>query len=289
VRKGQKRATRTAALPSPVQLAGVLHGHVPEVRPHCGWLLDAQRCLAAEGIVICRSLIPEVTVRRAREHILDALSDFVEPGTLARTSRDCFETGVFPSLLSRVDLQNAPLVSAVLEHPTLFRVAEALLGANEAVTTSFKWLRAVPPGKFTGVHMDRVYVGAGQKLTAWVPLGNVPTSHGSLQWVPRSHENVVFQSVFSDYQSVGGDGTASGWLADGAEQFRPPDGVGDFAWHTTDFAAGDVAFFGMNLLHCTGPNRSGDFRISCDTRWQAASAPEGQVGPWRHCEVRTAE
>ena len=95
-------------------------------------------------------------MRQARGHTLEALSDVVEPGTLARRSSECFEKSVFPSLLSRGDLQNAPWVSAVFEHTTLCKVADALVGVDEAVTTSFRWLRAVSPGTLREVHMERL-------------------------------------------------------------------------------------------------------------------------------------
>lgn len=44
------------------------------------------------------------------------------------------------------------------------------------MTTAFKWLRAVAPGEFTGVHTDRVFLGRGSHrlLTAWIPLGDCP-------------------------------------------------------------------------------------------------------------------
>lgn len=40
-------------------------------------------------------------------------------------------------------------------------------------TTRFKWVRAMPPALFTGVHIDRVYMGRGSQrmLTAWIPIG----------------------------------------------------------------------------------------------------------------------
>lgn len=63
----------------------------------------------------------------------------------------------------------------MLEAPALFALAATLLGveAERVVTTSFKWLRAVAPGEFTGVHADVVYVGGGTHniLTVWIPMG----------------------------------------------------------------------------------------------------------------------
>ncbi|CAK0866089.1 unnamed protein product [Prorocentrum cordatum] len=156
-----------------------------------------------------------------------------------------------PSLLRRLDLQQLPCVLQVLEHPSLFSAAARLLDVEEAVTTAYKWLRAVPPGAFTGPHMRRKTV-----------------DHA----LPR----------FRDYRRAGGDGERSGWLApDPGLLELPPASRG---WHSTDFAAGDVAVFGMDLLHTTVPNTTRSFRLSCDTRWQPAAAPPPAgvtVGPWR--------
>lgn len=47
------------------------------------------------------------------------------------------------------------------------------LAQTAADTSAFKWVRAVPPGLFTGLHIDRVYMGGGSArlLTAWIPIG----------------------------------------------------------------------------------------------------------------------
>jgi len=188
-----------------------------------------------------------------------------------------------PSLLRRLDVQRRPEVRSALEHPRLFAAAAQLLGAGEVETTEYKWLRAVPPGKFTGPHMDRAYVGAGSRLTAWIPLGDVapgPGGSGALCWVPRSHVDTRVVSRYADYKSAGADGERSGWLAPDPAALALPEGC---IWRTTHFAMGDVAVFGMDLLHSTVPNDSQNFRLSCDTRWQPVGSPAGSVhvGPWQ--------
>merc|ERR1712098_795581 len=84
--------------------------------------------------------------------------------------------------------------------------------------------------------------------------------------------------------ACGDDGERSGWLAADPGALELP--VGCF-WRSTNFSAGDVALFGMDLLHTTIPNETQSFRISCDTRWQPLNAPpcEVRVGRWIHrCE-----
>jgi ectoine hydroxylase-related dioxygenase (phytanoyl-CoA dioxygenase family) len=52
---------------------------------------------------------------------------------------------------------------------------------EEAVTSGFKWLRAVGDMENTGLHMDRIFVrGSDRLLTVWIPLGDVPVEQGSL-------------------------------------------------------------------------------------------------------------
>ena len=49
------------------------------------------------------------------------------------------------------------------------------------VTPAYKWLRAVGKLEFTGLHMDRVFMGRSSRmLTAWIPLGDIPTAQGPI-------------------------------------------------------------------------------------------------------------
>jgi hypothetical protein len=59
--------------------------------------------------------------------------------------------------LSRPDLHRAPAIMAMLEHAVLRSVFDAWFAptGDVAWTTTFKWVRAVPPNLHTGVHIDR--------------------------------------------------------------------------------------------------------------------------------------
>ena len=49
----------------------------------------------------------------------------------------------------------------------------------QVVTPAYKWLRAVGDHEFTGLHIDRVFMGrSARMLTAWIPLGSVPINQG---------------------------------------------------------------------------------------------------------------
>ena len=44
----------------------------------------------------------------------------------------------------------------------------------------------------------------------------------------------------------------------------------DLTWRTANFKIGDIAIFGLDLLHLTCKNMTNSFRLSCHTRWQPA-------------------
>ncbi len=69
------------------------------------------------------------------------------------------------------------------------------------MTSGYKWLRAVARGEFTGLHCDRVYLGRGSRalLTAWLPLGRVPTGRGSLLVARGSHRLRAFDALHTGY------------------------------------------------------------------------------------------
>ena len=145
------------------------------------------------------------------------------------------------------------------------------VGAGRVVTTEYKWLRAVARGEFTGAHTDRVYVGGGSQrlLTLWLPLGEVTPEQGAMRVLRGSHTLVELRSGYGQSR-VGRDGTRSGWI--GADQL-PALLQSGAQWVTTRFRPGDVCVLGLDTVHMTGPNRTEQLRISCDTRWQPAEDP----------------
>ena len=47
---------------------------------------------------------------------------------------------------------------------------------QEVATFDYKWLRVMPREKFTGCHVDSVYMSRGthRLLTCWTPFGDIP-------------------------------------------------------------------------------------------------------------------
>lgn len=71
--------------------------------------------------------------------------------------------------------------------------------SDDIVTTGFKWLRAVAPSEFTGVHTDRVFLGrgSGQLITAWLPLGDCPTDQVRRKSCPQLADPLATHALSS--------------------------------------------------------------------------------------------
>eukprot|EP00397_Hematodinium_sp_SG-2012_P009091 GEMP01009166.1.p1 GENE.GEMP01009166.1~~GEMP01009166.1.p1 ORF type:complete len:269 (+),score=21.06 GEMP01009166.1:57-863(+) len=227
-------------------------------------IASVKRKLLRDGIVIVRNLLPSTTVVRGRNAIL----------RLGRFSLEARKP--WPSLLSSLHIQQDHCVRKVLEGPRVATLMRGLLG-SPIMTTKYKWLRAMPPKLFTGVHTDAAYFGTDRHiLTSWIPFTKVPVRRG-LVWVPKSHLTDVFTNRMEQWD-IGQDGTKSGWLMKDASLLKLPNGM---RWHGTSMNPGDVAIFGVKLLHMTMPNDSPCFRISCDTRWHCGYPSTKGTGPWR--------
>lgn len=244
--------------------------------------------LAEDGYLLVRGLVPARDVRAARRAVLSKLQEEC-PGVFRRPGSCAPRPGAARvGLIAKQHVAALPVVRAALEHPRIFSLIAALLGgAAPPVTATFKWLRAVCPSEFTGVHMDSVYVrGAEDCLTAWMPVGDVPVSQGALLVARGSNRLPSFSALRDGYgrTTPGADGTSSGWLtADGSELAAAlPAGSAPPEWVTADFRAGDVAVLPLRTTHMTARNASGALRLSADTRWQRATdARDPRLKDWR--------
>ena len=68
-----------------------------------------------------------------------------------------------------------PEALQVVESPKLRRFFETLFDTDAVDTYYRKWLRTVPPGKWSAFHMDNAVFGRGtpNNLTAWIPLHDI--------------------------------------------------------------------------------------------------------------------
>lgn len=233
--------------------------------------------LKMDGYLFLRNVLSSSKVLKARNHLLRELHDsrpecFApdSPAIEGRLAQGASGLG----LLARQDLAATPLVSAVLEAPELFALMRGLFEDTDIITSGYKWLRAVASSEFTGLHTDRVFLGRGTSrlLTAWLPLGAISPSLGSLLVAAGSHRLDPFAGVRSTYgmSQVGSDGTRSGWLSDNGAALSAACGGMEVDWRVADCRPGDIVVLGLDVLHMSTSNESipASIRLSCDTRWQ---------------------
>ena len=229
--------------------------------------------LDADGYLLLRGLIARETVLSARETVLMHMRE----QQVLRPDTPTLE-GVMPPggpsirLMGRKGIAQHPAVLALLEHPALYALFEALFG-EPALTFPYKWLRAVGNEAYTGAHYDFVYMGRGSQnlYTVWIPFGDVPISQGSLAICRGSHRLDSFARIRDTYgrMDVDRDGI-SGWFE--RDPMRIVERFGG-QWQGADYRAGDVIIFGMHTMHASTTNLSNRFRLSCDVRYQPAGDP----------------
>jgi ectoine hydroxylase-related dioxygenase (phytanoyl-CoA dioxygenase family) len=137
-----------------------------------------------------------------------------------------------------------------------------LLGeAPIAAQSMFYWK---PPGaRGQALHQDNFYlkVHPGTCIAAWVAIDPADRENGGLSVVPGSHRMDLFCPEEAD------PGTSF------TREFVPvPSGLNSVP---TNLDAGDVLFFGGNLIHGSEPNRTADrFRRSFICHYIGESARE---------------
>ncbi|SCV70777.1 BQ2448_3539 [Microbotryum intermedium] len=245
--------------------------------------ITLRKQLAQDGFLYLRAFLPCELVTIARNTLaldlasngfldanacLDLCDDplYIDPGSV-KDKRT-------PELLSRRDLHRHPDVLSVLEHGSFRQLMRSLLippspdsGELAASSTTippklqthpYKWLRAVGPSLYTGLHVDRTYfpiTSFPTLLTAWIPLDNIPTELGSL---------VIAPDVRLPPMKVGGDGTKSGWIH---EDYLEDQTI---RWESADMNRGDVVIIDpARCVHMSSRNVASPptWRISADTRW----------------------
>lgn len=232
---------------------------------------ELRRRIAADGYLFIRGMIDRGAVLEARRVVLEYLQ---ERGALAAGAP--LPEGVMPRGGRGVGMgkriTHRPEVLRVLEGPELQAFYRRFY-AEAPATFGHKWLRAVGNEKFTGSHMDVVYMGRGSERvnTVWIPFGDIPIAQGTLVICEASHRLDGFARLRATYgaSDVDRDRT-EGWFSEDPEEILDRFGG---RWLTADVRAGDVITFGLHTLHGSTTNTTNRFRISCDVRYQPASEP----------------
>ena len=248
-------------------------GELRDATPLLGDPAALRARLADDGYLLLRGLQDRDLVLEARRQMVATLraSGTADP---AGGPLDCrpapSKGGQF--LGGDNDLTRCPAFRQVVESERIRNFMVGIYG-DEALTFTFKWMRVVGPGDFTGAHYDVVYMGRGSLgvLTVWTPFGDLGYEHGTLAVISGSHRLPGFQRLRDTYGRMDVDrDRVKGWFAD-----DPLDVTGKYGgrWATTEFRAGDVLVFGMFMMHMSLKNTSGAFRLTADTRWQKAGDP----------------
>ena len=229
--------------------------------------------LADDGYLLLRGFHPRDAVLRARATILDYLAAH---GALAAGAAPeeavAAPSAEPPNMKGRREITHHPAVQAILEGPPVMALFARLFD-EPARAFDYKWLRATPPGEFTGVHADSVYMGRGSPrlLSCWIPFGEVTPAMGAITLCVGSTRSPNFARVRETYGRSDSDRDGyGGWLT--LDPLELSERVGA-RWATTTFAPGDILVFGMQMLHASFVNITDRHRLSCDVRFQPAAEP----------------
>jgi len=257
----------------------------PSDQPHVGLgelhdsrdLLDQPDALRArletDGYLFIRGLVPARRVLDARGRILEYMAERegLEPGSRPLDGV-MGSQGKSVGLMGKQAITHDPAVLAAFEAPELFDFYSRLFD-EPARTFDYKWLRAVGHEEFTGAHYDVVYMGRGtdRLLTCWLPLDDLPVHRGVLAICEGSHRLDGFARLRDTYGRMDVDrDRVTGWFSGDPIEITEQFGG---QWKTAHFQPGDILTFGMYTLHASTTNTTDRWRLSCDIRFQPASAP----------------
>ena len=160
---------------------------------------DLAAQLDRDGYLLVRGLHDPVEVMAARAEVLERLH---EVGEIADPPADAVATGASRRAERHPDL--GAFWKSVSEGPALRRVVNgrraldfaARLFGEPAAHFSFAWLRAMPPGRASPLHVDHPYMnrGTSRLVTSWTPLGAVARDEGPLYVVEGSHRDASLRA-----------------------------------------------------------------------------------------------
>jgi hypothetical protein len=118
----------------------------------------------------------------------------------------------------------------------------------------------------TNPHQDWFFIqGAAETMTAWVPFGDVPMTHGPLTVLEGSAPAGLQRHHAAAEIGLQGGAGGHGVLVAELE-------AAGCRWRSADFLAGDVLLFNSLAVHAALPNRSQELRLSGDFRYSGASS-----------------
>lgn len=245
-----------------------------ELRESTGLLGDEaalRERLVEDGYLFIRGFHDPALVREARSDVLehmaeDGMLDPDEPVEEGVIHPEYFDEEFDMSAASWTHYPNLERLVAGEEIVDFFaRFLEA-----KPLALDRKLGRAKATDKFTGFHVDRIFMGRGtdRLYTVRRPIGDCPLEMGPLVLCPGSHEHERLRETYGQ-MDVDRDVFEAMFSEDPNDVIETIGGP----LATANFEAGDALIFGQYLLHGSLTNQTDRFRISVDTRYQSIEEP----------------
>jgi ectoine hydroxylase-related dioxygenase (phytanoyl-CoA dioxygenase family) len=187
-------------------------------------------------------------------------SGTLAPGQESRLSQAFFPEMQFPALLETTHRRNAK------------RYAAALLGVPEERLSSWGHMIRKPPGGRAALwHQDHAYWQPEldyHALGVWLPLHDVSTEMGAMQFIPGSHKRGLLPHRHDDAPAM--------------NVLTVVDAVDESRAVACPLKAGGATFHHSETLHYTAPNTTTRPRLAYPMEFQLAPVrrTEAAVMPW---------
>lgn len=232
--------------------------------------------LAEDGYLYLKDVVDKDAIMAARQEVFERL---VKVGEIREPAIDGIATGDSRRKELEPDLgafwrsiSEGRKLRAASNGRDMQRIMSLIFG-EPARNQDYIFLRAGAQGRATGLHFDYpFFTRAHDKVcTVWMPIGDVPVEDGPVVVVEGSNKyrDLIDPMIGFD---ISKDNTRKADFGADAISFAQSRGT---RLLTRDFAAGDIALFGMYTAHGSLDNHSpiNRVRLSCDLRWQPASLP----------------
>lgn len=245
---------------------------------------EVQQFLEDHGYIVVRQALDRATVLSAREEVLSRLHEVAEIAAPVMEGRVTWQSRRPEPTEDRgafwKGVNHGPQLREVTHGRATQNLAAKALG-EAARGHDLMYLRPMLPGGATPLHYDYpFFAGDSQRIqTLWIPIGDIPLSHGPLVVVENSFQfhDLLDPIRAIDFKDNRSNDTVQAAAYDGQIALHPIELVEQRLVRllSTDFEAGDVVVFSGFTLHGSLDNNSADeqVRLSCDVRYQPAADP----------------